>query len=35
MTFASMFPDKVERVVVDGVEDALDYYSAEWSTNLE
>jgi hypothetical protein len=30
-----MFPDKVERVVVDGVVDAPDYYTAEWSTNLQ
>ncbi|THU82302.1 alpha/beta-hydrolase [Dendrothele bispora CBS 962.96] len=33
-TFAAMFPDKVERLVIDGVVDSVDYYSAGWKTNL-
>lgn len=33
-TFATMFPDKVKRMVLDGVLDAEDYYSAVWRTNL-
>jgi pimeloyl-ACP methyl ester carboxylesterase len=28
-TFASMFPDKIERMVVDGVVDADDYYASK------
>ncbi|KAK7036365.1 hypothetical protein R3P38DRAFT_3184149 [Favolaschia claudopus] len=31
-TFAAMFPDKIERMVIDGVLDAEDYYSAEYRT---
>ncbi|KAF8464238.1 Alpha/Beta hydrolase protein [Kalaharituber pfeilii] len=34
MTFGKMFPDKVERMVLDGVVDALDYYDATWLQNL-
>ncbi|CUS09197.1 unnamed protein product [Tuber aestivum] len=34
-TFAAMFPEKVERVVVDGICDAEDYYSASWKTSLQ
>ncbi|EIN05294.1 hypothetical protein PUNSTDRAFT_146126 [Punctularia strigosozonata HHB-11173 SS5] len=34
LTYAAMFPDKVERMVVDGVFNATDYYSAQWSSNL-
>jgi pimeloyl-ACP methyl ester carboxylesterase len=33
-TFASLFPDNVGRVVLDGVVDAEDYYNLGWSTNL-
>ncbi|KDR74350.1 hypothetical protein GALMADRAFT_141400 [Galerina marginata CBS 339.88] len=33
-TFASMFPDKIERMVIDGVADAEDYYSDRFSTSL-
>ncbi|KAF9442532.1 hypothetical protein P691DRAFT_738881 [Macrolepiota fuliginosa MF-IS2] len=33
-TFAALFPDKVERVVLDGVVDAEDYYATSWTTNL-
>jgi hypothetical protein len=29
-----MFPENVERVVVDGVVNALDYYAGEYRTNL-
>ncbi|KAK0218614.1 TAP-like protein-domain-containing protein [Armillaria nabsnona] len=29
-TFAAMFPDKVERMVLDGVVDANAYYSGDW-----
>jgi hypothetical protein len=29
-----MFPQNVERIVVDGVFNALDYYSGEYRTNL-
>uniref|UniRef100_A0A0W0FNU6 Peptidase S33 tripeptidyl aminopeptidase-like C-terminal domain-containing protein n=1 Tax=Moniliophthora roreri TaxID=221103 RepID=A0A0W0FNU6_MONRR len=32
-TFAAMFPDKVERLVIDGVVDVQDdYYTTEWKT---
>ncbi|KAK0210444.1 TAP-like protein-domain-containing protein [Desarmillaria ectypa] len=34
-TFASMFPDKVGRIIIDGVVDADDYYATLWSNNLE
>ncbi|KAF7333749.1 Abhydrolase-4 domain-containing protein [Mycena venus] len=33
-TFAAMFPDKIERMLLDGVDDAEDYYSGAWMTNL-
>ncbi|KAK6971968.1 Abhydrolase-4 domain-containing protein [Favolaschia claudopus] len=29
-TFAAMFPDKVERLIIDGIEDPEDYYSTSW-----
>jgi hypothetical protein len=29
-----MFPQNVERIVVDGVVDALDYYSGQSKTSL-
>ncbi|KAK1226883.1 hypothetical protein PQX77_010130 [Marasmius sp. AFHP31] len=31
-TFASMFPDKVERIVIDGIVDPEDYYRTQWFT---
>ncbi|KAK5135462.1 hypothetical protein LTR08_005250 [Meristemomyces frigidus] len=33
-TFAAMFPDRVHRIVVDGVVDAYNYKQALWSDNL-
>ncbi|RPA87434.1 alpha/beta-hydrolase [Ascobolus immersus RN42] len=33
-TFAHMFPDKVYRLILDGVVDAEDYYRGLWSRNL-
>ncbi|EXJ91001.1 hypothetical protein A1O1_04108 [Capronia coronata CBS 617.96] len=33
-TFASMYPDRVSRVVLDGVVDAQDYYNGPWMGNL-
>lgn len=33
-TFASLFPDKVERMILDGVVDADNYYATLWSNNL-
>ncbi|KAJ6607894.1 Alpha/Beta hydrolase protein [Mycena sp. CBHHK59/15] len=33
-TFASMFPDNVERLVIDGVADSENYFATEWSNNL-
>ncbi|KAJ7617120.1 TAP-like protein-domain-containing protein [Roridomyces roridus] len=33
-TFAAMFPDKVGRLVIDGVVDSENYYAAECSNNL-
>ncbi|KAH9922875.1 uncharacterized protein BXZ73DRAFT_104100 [Epithele typhae] len=32
--FAAMYPDKVGRVIIDGVFDAESYRSEHWSTNL-
>ncbi|KAJ6558045.1 TAP-like protein-domain-containing protein [Mycena capillaripes] len=32
--YATMFPDKVERIVIDGVVDAEDYFETRWSNNL-
>lgn len=34
-TFASMYPDKIERMVVDGVVDADGYYGANWNFTLD
>ncbi|KAL0569858.1 hypothetical protein V5O48_012099 [Marasmius crinis-equi] len=31
-TFAAMFPDKVERLIIDGVVDIEDYYRTKWLT---
>ncbi|KAK0455738.1 Alpha/Beta hydrolase protein [Desarmillaria tabescens] len=33
-TFAAMFPDKIERMVLDGVVDTENYYATLWSDNL-
>ncbi|KAK0191622.1 hypothetical protein F5146DRAFT_1049599, partial [Armillaria mellea] len=33
-TFASLFPDKIERMVLDGVVDADNYYATLWTKNL-
>ena len=33
-SFASLYPDKVGRVVLDGVADTVDYYKGFWSANL-
>ncbi|PBK84153.1 hypothetical protein ARMGADRAFT_1088619 [Armillaria gallica] len=33
-TFATMFPDKVERIVLDGVLDMDGYYSGDWRTEI-
>ena len=34
-TFASMFPDRVGRMILDGVVDAPDYTATGWTTNLQ
>ena len=33
-TFASLFPDHVGRLILDGVLDAEDYYNNGWRSNL-
>jgi pimeloyl-ACP methyl ester carboxylesterase len=33
-TFSTLYPDKVHRVVLDGVCDLQDYYSGTWLSNL-
>ncbi|KAJ3512917.1 hypothetical protein NLJ89_g3241 [Agrocybe chaxingu] len=33
-SFAAMFPDKIERLVIDGVVDSENYYATLWSNNL-
>lgn len=33
-TLASMFPGRMARVVLDGVDDVRDYYAGTWQTNL-
>jgi hypothetical protein len=30
-----MFPNNVERIILDGNLDVNDYYKAQWSTNLQ
>ncbi|KAH8730296.1 TAP-like protein-domain-containing protein [Phaeosphaeriaceae sp. PMI808] len=35
MTYASLFPDRVGRIVADGVVDGEDYYSGRWASNLD
>lgn len=34
-TFASMFPERIGRMVLDGVVDAPDYTATGWTTNLQ
>ena len=33
-TFATLFPDRVGRMILDGVVDGEDYYKGEWGSNL-
>ncbi|KAF9457252.1 TAP-like protein-domain-containing protein [Collybia nuda] len=33
-TFAAMFPDEIERMIIDGVVDVEDYYKTLWTHNL-
>lgn len=33
-TFASLYPDRVGKMVLDGVVDASDYYGLQWRSNL-
>lgn len=33
-TFAALFPDRVGRMILDGVVDGEDYYQAKWEANL-
>ncbi|CAK5282286.1 unnamed protein product [Mycena citricolor] len=33
-SFAAMFPDKVEGLIIDGVADSYNYFALEWSNNL-
>ncbi|PLB43319.1 hypothetical protein P170DRAFT_459762 [Aspergillus steynii IBT 23096] len=35
MTFATMHPGRVQRVVLDGVLDASDYYAGGWLTSIQ
>ena len=35
LTLASLFPNRVERVVVNGIIDLDDYYSGRWDRNLQ
>lgn len=34
-TFASLFPDRIGRMVLDGVEDSKEYYTNNWRVDLE
>jgi pimeloyl-ACP methyl ester carboxylesterase len=34
-TLADMYPDRVKRVILDGVVDSFDYYEGGWTTNLQ
>ncbi|KAK1218736.1 hypothetical protein PQX77_018561 [Marasmius sp. AFHP31] len=34
-TFAALFPDKVERLIIDGVVDIEDYYRTNWFTGTK
>ena len=33
-TYASLFPDRIGRMVLDGVDDIADYYSGQWKKNI-
>ena len=33
-TFASLFPDKIDRMIIDGVVDVPGYYSSDWTLNI-
>jgi pimeloyl-ACP methyl ester carboxylesterase len=33
-TYAALFPDRIERMIVDGVVDSEDYYNGQWHTAL-
>ncbi|KAG9637629.1 hypothetical protein KCU64_g14125, partial [Aureobasidium melanogenum] len=33
-TLADMYPDRVKRVILDGVVDSFDYYEGGWTSNL-
>ena len=33
-TFASLFPDRIGRMILDGVVDSEDYYQGKWEANL-
>ncbi|KAF4621975.1 hypothetical protein D9613_009061 [Agrocybe pediades] len=33
-SFAAMFPDRIERLIIDGVVDSENYYATLWSNNL-
>ncbi|KAI3601324.1 alpha beta hydrolase fold family [Moniliophthora roreri] len=34
-TFAAMFPDRIERMILDGVLETTGYYSGDWSAQLD
>ncbi|KAH7094529.1 hypothetical protein FB567DRAFT_556111 [Paraphoma chrysanthemicola] len=34
-TYAALFPDRVGRVVVDGIVDGEDYYQGKWANSIE
>ena len=34
-TLADMYPERVERVILDGVVDSFDYYEGGWTSNLQ
>jgi len=34
-TFAAMYPERVGRMIIDGIVDPDDYYSADWLKNLQ
>ena len=34
LSFAAMFPDKIERVILDGVVNSHDYYASESHFNV-
>ncbi|KAF2035619.1 hypothetical protein EK21DRAFT_96813 [Setomelanomma holmii] len=34
-TYAALFPDRIGRLVVDGIVDGEDYYQGRWTTNID